>query len=398
MSASRWRWVVAVALGVALALSACGGEDRPPPQDDAGEGIAPGRPLADEPPFDIRAEFPKTDFSKHSIPYSEIQSGGPPRDGIPAIDNPRFVGVAEADAWLQPQEPVVLLELGGEARAYPLQILIWHEIVNDVVGGVPVVVTWCPLCNTGIAFRRDVDGRVLDFGTTGRLRFSNLIMYDRQTESWWQQATGEAIVGEMTGRRLTFLPAGLVSWQDFKEAHPGGRVLSRETGYSRPYGTNPYLGYDDIGQFPFLYRGPTIPGKLPAMARVLTVELGGEAVAYPYDVLARVKVVNDTVGGEPIVVFWRKGTASPLDASAVAGGRDVGSASAFSRLVAGRPLTFEAAGEQFRDRETGTIWDLLGRAQRGPLAGHRLEPVTAINHFWFSWAAFKPETRIYSEP
>lgn len=387
-------WWVPLVITV-LALAACaGGGGAPPAPPPTGGGAAP---VSDVPPFGIELEFPKTDFSKHSIPYSEIQSGGPPRDGIPAIDDPRFVTVAEADAWLRPQEPVILLELDGEVKAYPLQILIWHEIVNDVVGGLPVVVTWCPLCNTGIAFEREVDGQVLDFGTTGRLRFSNLIMYDRQTESWWQQATGEAIVGEMTGKRLTFLPANLLSWQDFRETHPQGSVLSRETGYSRPYGTNPYLGYDDVGQFPFLYQGPAIPGKLPAMARVLTVELGGEAVAYPYHVLSRLKVVNDTVGGQHIVVFWRKGTASPLDAAAVAEGRDVGSASAFSRAVAGRLLTFEAAGEQFRDRETGTTWDVSGRARRGPLAGHRLEAVTAINHFWFSWAAFKPETRIYSE-
>ncbi len=389
-------WAVA-ALGFILALSACTGQGLGPQNGD-GVGLTPRQSLPDQPPPDIKADFPKTDFSRHSIPYREIQSGGPPRDGIPSIDNPHFVSVNEADAWLRPQEPVVLLELDAEAKAYPLQILIWHEIVNDVVGRVPVIVTWCPLCNTGIAFRREVNGRVLDFGTTGRLRFSNLLMYDRQTESWWQQATGEAIIGEMTGRRLAFVPAGVVSWRDFKEAHPEGSVLSRETGYSRPYGTNPYPGYDDVGQLPFLYQGPTIPDKLPAMARVLTVDIGGDAVAYPYEVLARLRVVNDTAGGHPIVVFWRKGASSPLDAPSVAMGRDVGSAGAFSRILEGRLLTFDAVGEQFRDRQTGTTWDLLGQALRGPLAGQRLEPVTAINHFWFSWAAFKPQTRIYSEP
>ncbi len=387
----RTWWAPLVA--IALAAAACGGGGGPSPAPPAvGGGTAP---LTDAPPFGIEREFPRTDFSKHSVPYSQIVSGGPPRDGIPAIDSPRFVGLAEADAWLEPQEAVVALELAGDARAYPAQILMWHEIVNDVVGGVPVAVTWCPLCNTAIVFRREVDGLVLDFGTTGRLRFSNLIMYDRQTESWWQQASGEAIVGQMTGRRLEMLPANLVSWHDFKAAYPHGRVLSRETGHSRPYGLNPYTAYDLAG--PVLYQGPTIPGALPAMARVVTVDMGSEAVAYPYEVLARVKVVNDTVAGRPIVVFWRPGTASPLDASAVAEGRDVGSATAFSRIVDGRALTFEAAGDRFRDRETGTTWDLLGQALRGPLAGRRLEPVTAINHFWFSWAAFKPETRVYSE-
>ena len=386
----RTWWAPLVA--IALAAAACGGGGGPSPAPPAvGGGSAP---LTDAPPSGIEREFPRTDFSKHSVPYSQIVSGGPPRDGIPAIDSPRFVGLAEADAWLEPQEAVVALELAGDARAYPAQILMWHEIVNDVVGGVPVAVTWCPLCNTAIVFRREVEGLVLDFGTTGRLRFSNLIMYDRQTESWWQQASGEAIVGQMTGRRLEMLPANLVSWHDFKGAYPHGRVLSRETGHSRPYGLNPYTAYDLAG--PGLYQGPTIPGALPAMARVVTVDMGSEAVAYPYEVLARVKVVNDTVASRPIVVFWRPGTASPLDASAVAEGRDVGSATVFSRIVDGRALTFEAAGDRFRDRETGTSWDLLGQALRGPLAGRWLEPVTAINHFWFSWAAFKPETRVYA--
>lgn len=376
---------------LALALLACGGHGQAPQAPSLMGGT---RAAPDAPPPGIELEFPKTDFSRHSVPYHEIASGGPPRDGIPAIDRPRFVSIAEADGWLRGQEAVVALEVGGDARAYPAQILVWHEIVNDVVGGMPVAVTWCPLCNTAIVFRRQVDGTVLDFGTTGRLRFSNLLMYDRQTESWWQQATGEAIVGHMTGKRLEMLPANLVSWQDFKAAYPRGLVLSRETGYSRPYGLNPYTAYDLGG--PVLYQGPAIPGALPAIARVVTVDMGSEAVAYPYEVLARVKVVNDTVAGQPIVVFWRKGTASPLDASAIAEGRDVGSATVFSRVVDGRPLTFEPMGDTFRDRETGTTWDLLGQALRGPLAGRQLQPVTAINHFWFSWAAFRPDTRVYT--
>jgi hypothetical protein len=153
----------------------------------------------------------KTDFSKHSVPLSEIIPGGPPRDGIPPIDWPVFETVAQADAWLKPQEPLIHFAVGNDVRAYPLQILIWHEIVNDEVGGIPVMVTFCPLCNTAIAFDRRVAGRVLDFGTTGNLRHFDLIMWDRQTESWWQQMTGEAIVGELTGMRLTLLPATIVS-------------------------------------------------------------------------------------------------------------------------------------------------------------------------------------------
>jgi hypothetical protein len=162
------------------------------------------------PPAFASVEF-KTDFSKHCVHYSEIFSGGPPKDGIPAIDAPRFVSVSQATSWLKPNEPVIFFQVGNEARAYPIQILIWHEIVNDTVGGVPVAVTFCPLCNTAIAFERTVNGRVLDFGTTGRLRFSNLIMYDRQTESWWQQAIGLAIVGQLTGTQLVSRPAAIIS-------------------------------------------------------------------------------------------------------------------------------------------------------------------------------------------
>lgn len=355
---------------------------------------APPTLLPEEPPPPGAGQF-KTDFSRHSVPYGEILSGGPPKDGIPAIDNPQFINVGEADAWLKPQEPVILLQLGDDVRAYPIQILMWHEIINDTVGSVPVIVTFCPLCNTAIAFDRTMDGRVLDFGTTGRLRFSNLVMYDRQTESWWQQAAGEAIAGEFTGRQLKFLPASIISWADFKGAYPEGKVLSRETGYTRNYGRNPYTGYDDVNRSPFLYQGPQTPGTLRPMARVLTIDLNGEAVAYPYDVLQEVHVVNDSVGGTSLVVLWAPGTASALDAGNVASGRDVGAINAFSRKLDGQTLTFAFNGDQITDEETGSDWNVLGQAVSGPLAGSKLTPVVGINHFWFSWVAFRPETRVY---
>jgi hypothetical protein len=356
-----------------------------------------GQPTLDpeeSPPSGAAAEF-TTDFSKHSVPYREILSGGPPKDGIPAIDNPSFVAVAEADEWLSPVEPVVLVEINDDARAYPLQILTWHEIVNDTVGATPVAVTFCPLCNTAIVFERTVDAEVLDFGTTGRLRFSNLIMYDRQTETWWQQGTGEAIAGALTGTQLTFYPAALIAWSDFKATHPDGQVLSRETGYKRSYGQNPYTGYDDVNNSPFLYRGPETLGTLPAVARVLTVDLEQEAVAYPYTVLEEQRVVNDTVAGTEVVVFWQPGAASALDTAAIADGRDVGAASAYARELDGRQLTFSFDGTRIVDNETGSAWDVLGQAIGGELAGAQLTPIVAVNHFWFSWAAFKPETRIY---
>jgi hypothetical protein len=349
---------------------------------------------AEPPPSGAQSQF-TTDFSKHSVLYNEILSGGPPKDGIPAIDHPKFISIGEADTWLKPVEPVVLVQVGDDARAYPLQVLTWHEIVNDTVGGTPLVVTFCPLCNTAIAFERAVDGRILDFGTTGRLRFSNLIMYDRPTETWWQQATGNAIAGALIGTQLAFHPASIISWADFKASNPNGKVLSRDTGFSRPYGRNPYIGYDDVNRPPFLYLGPETPGKLPPVARVLTVDLDGAAVAYPYDVLKDVRVVNDTLGGKDIVVFWQAGTASALDSSSIADGRDVGAASAFLRELDGRTLTFKFDGSRILDDETGSEWNVLGTAVNGPLAGKSLTPIVAVNHFWFSWAAFKPDTRVY---
>ncbi len=395
------RRAVHIGLLAGLLLAAC--ESATPANPTA---VAPPTPTyapADErPPATIPGEF-TTDFTRHAVPYTDIISGGPPKDGIPAIDAPQFVTVAEAEAWLEAVEPVVLLELNGEARAYPLQILIWHELVNDTVGGVPVGVTFCPLCNTATAFERTVGTQVLDFGTTGRLRYSNMLMYDRQTESWWQQATGEALVGALTGAQLVFHPAVIISWQDFSAAHPHGQVLSRATGFRRNYGENPYAGYDDINQSPFIYNswlssyhGPAVPDNLPPMTRVLTVNLGEEAVAYPYMVLQPVRVVNDSVGGQAIVVFWAAGTTSALDAAQIAAGRAVGAATAFARDLAGQTLSFQVEDDRIVDEGTRSEWNELGQAISGPLAGQHLTAIVAHDHFWFSWAAFRPETRVYT--
>ncbi|MEW6406538.1 MAG: DUF3179 domain-containing protein [Chloroflexota bacterium] len=355
--------------------------------------ITPTLPPKEPPPARAESEF-TTDFSKHSVPYSEILLGGPPKDGIPPIDAPQFIPVSEADEWLEDREPVVFVQVGDDARAYPIQILIWHEIVNDTVGDEPLIVSFCPLCNTAIAFKRTFNEQVLDFGTTGRLRYSNLIMYDRQTETWWQQATGDAIAGEHTGAQLEFYPASMISWADFKNLYPDGTVLSRETGYSRDYGKNPYFGYDDINQTPFLYSGST-PDQLPPMARVLTVDLKDEAVAYPYDILSQAKIINDTVGGEAIVIFWTKGTVSALDTNNIPEGRDVGAAVAYSRLLDNQTLTFKFADDKITDEQTKSEWNIFGQAISGELNGKQLTQVISINHFWFSWAAFRPETKVY---
>ncbi|MBT5264432.1 MAG: DUF3179 domain-containing protein [Rhodospirillaceae bacterium] len=259
-----------------------------------------------------RTEWPKTDFAKHSIDLDEIFSGGPPKDGIPSIDNPEFKPLAAVE--IADSEPVIGLVLGGKAKAYPLRVLTWHEIVNDVVAGVPVTVTYCPLCNSAIAFDRRLGDRVLDFGTTGRLRNSDMVMYDRQTESWWQQFLGEAIVGELTGQTLKTIPARLESYGNFKARHPNGSVLVPNNEHMRPYGANPYVGYDS-SQYPFLYNG-SMPEGIPPLARVITV--GDKAWS-----LSLLRKQERIVDGD-LVLSWTPGQNSALDARVIAKGKDVG--------------------------------------------------------------------------
>jgi hypothetical protein len=339
-----------------------------------------------------------TNWNKHTIQYSELLSGGPPRDGIPSIDAPRFVSPDEAVGWLADNEPVIALEIEGDARAYPLQILIWHEIANDTVGEVPVVVTFCPLCNAAITFDRRLDGQVYEFGTSGLLRNSDLVMYDRTTESLWQQLTGEAIVGDLAGAQLKFLSSSIVSFADFRAAFRDGMVLSRDTGYGRDYGRNPYVGYDTIGQRPFLFDGEE-DGRLPAMERVVAVALGDSDqvvdVAYPLSVLSELGVINDTQGGHDLVVFHAPGASSALDARSIADGADVGATGVFDPNLEGQKLTFRRDGDQIVDEETGSAWNVLGQAISGPLAGKSLTPIVHADHFWFAWAAFKPDTIVY---
>jgi hypothetical protein len=330
------------------------------------------------------------------VPLDEIVSGGPPPDGIPAIDRPVFVSAAGAAIWLVPKEPVLALEVKGDARAYPLQILMWHEIVNDVVGGVPVTITFCPLCNSGIVFERVVNGATLDFGTSGKLYKSDLVMYDRQSHSLWAQMQGRAIVGTYAGTRLKLIPANTISFEDWRATHPAGKVLSRETGHSRSYGVNPSQSYDQLQLRPFLFRGELDPRR-PPKERVVGIKLGEAARAYPWPVLAERRVVHDRLGDQELVILYQPGALSALDDEEIKRSRAVGATGTFSRVLEGRALTFEATAEGFRDRETESTWTLLGHAVKGPLARRRLTPVPHVDAFWFAWAAFNPATSVYTE-
>jgi len=333
-----------------------------------------------------------TDWGKATIDLAELISGGVIRDGIPSIDDPDHVSIEHAAEWLIYTEPVIVLDIEGDAWAYPLSILTRHEIVNDMVGGVPVAVTFCPLCNSALVFDRRVDGDTYEFGVSGLLRNSDLVMYDRTTESLWQQFTGEGIVGEHAGDVLTIMPSSIVSFADFAEAYPDGLVLS--TG-GRTYGRNPYAYYDSGTGKPFLFFGEP-DDRLPHMLRVVGMSVDDKAVAYPYDVLSRERVVNDTVAGRDIVIFFRYGTNSALDAPVIAEGKDIGAATVFVPSVDGERLTFFFDGESFRDEKTNSIWTLLGTAVDGPLSGTALSPLVHSDHFWFSWAAFYPDTEIYT--
>ena len=342
------------------------------------------------------ADTLRTDTSKALVPLEEIISGGPPPDGIPAIDRPSFVTPADAARWIAPKEPVLALEIKGDARAYPLQILMWHEIVNDVVGGVPVAVTFCPLCNSGIVFERVVNGTTLDFGTSGKLYKSDLVMYDRQSHSLWAQMEGRAIVGARAGVRLKLIPANTLSFEEWRVTHPTGKVLSRDTGHTRKYGVNPYESYDQPQLGPFLFRGQ-LDRRRPPKERVVGIKLGETARAYPWPLLVERRVVNDRLGDQALVVLYQPGTLSALDDEEIKRSRAVGATGAFSRVLESRGLTFEATAEGFRDQETGSTWTLLGHAVKGPLAGRRLTAVPHVDAFWFAWAAFNPATSVYGE-
>ncbi|MDZ7676051.1 MAG: DUF3179 domain-containing protein [Acidimicrobiales bacterium] len=331
-------------------------------------------------------------FPEPLVDPSEVVSGGPPPDGIPPIDEPRFLDVDDVD-FLEDDEPVLFLELEGEARAYPMQVMIWHEIVNDTVADVPVTVSYCPLCNTAVAYDRRLDDRVLDFGTSGLLFNSALVMYDRQTETLWSHFTGEAVIGHLTGAQLGLFPVATVSWADFRASHPDGLVLSRDTGADRDYGRNPYPGYDDVDTAPFMFDGE-VDGRLAAKERVLGIDRADDPVAVRLDALADAGVIDLDVAGEPVVVWVESGTASALDAGTVADGRDVGATGAFVPVVDGRRLDFTRTDDGFVDDETGSRWDVLGRAVDGPLEGEQLDAVVHVDTFWFAWGAFQPDTRI----
>lgn len=340
----------------------------------------------------IPPEF-RTDVSKRSIPLDELQQGGPPKDGIPAIRNPKFVAVSAASSWLDPAEPVQVVRYAGEVRVYPLQILIWHELVNDSIGDLPLLVSFCPLCNAAVAFDRRVDGVTAEFGVSGLLRHSDMVMFDRATESLWQQLTGEGIVGEHTGKRLAVVGSQVVPFETVAANYPRALVLGRDTGHERPYGANPYEQYEPRGRmiFPVRYKKSR---KIKPLERLLVFGSESRPRAYVLRQLRQRPVQQGGTGPGAYVVFYEPEMRTALGARRIAESSRVGAAGVYSPYIDGRRLDFAFVGGRFSDSQTSSTWNLLGLATAGPLEGTVLNPIEHGVYYAFAWLAFNPGTEV----
>lgn len=337
----------------------------------------------------------ETNTAKAVIELDELKRGGPPKDGIPSIDNPHFISSTEAKSWIAEKEPVIVVEYEGVVRAYPLQVMIWHEIVNDEIQGDPLLVTFCPLCYSALVFERTVGGIVLEFGVSGFLRHSDLVMFDRKTETLWQQFTGKAIVGDYVGTTLGQIPSQIISFRQFKESYPDGVVLSKNTGYDRNYGQNPYTGYDDVSNTP-LFGAGNEDGRLPPMEKVIGVKLEEQKKAYPYSITREDQVINDEVVNTPLLIVHIEGATSAMDAARIAESKESGSTGVFERVLDEKELTFIIKDGKIMDEQTGSVWSITGKAVEGEHKGKQLATVTFGDYFAFAWLVFWPETEIYT--
>ena len=340
----------------------------------------------------------KTDLSTHSVPLSEFTALLPP-DGIPPIDRPEFMNIEQARDVFFEHEPVIVVKANGVAKAYPLSILMYHEIVNDQVGKKFLSITYCPLCNAAIVFNREneFEGKkvLLDFGVSGMLRNSDLVMYDRQTESWWQQFTGEALAGELTGQILDFYPSMLMSFKNFAEIYSDGQVLSTETGKGKDYGKNPYVDYDHPeNEQPRLFKG-SVDDRLPAMERIINITANGEHKIYPLSTIKDEQVINDQFHDQSVVIFYDDEMVSVLDDAFIRESKKTGSVTVFDPVMEGNRLSFTREDDVFVDTQTESVWNLAGECVLGKLRGEKLTPLVHGNHFAFAWFAFQPDCTIY---
>ena len=332
-----------------------------------------------------------TEEEKSIVPLDQILSGGPPPDGIPSIDNPKFISVQEASKFLKDSELVLGLNINGDVRAYPLQILVWHEIVNDNVGAVPVAITYCPLCFTNQVFNRTVDERVVvEFGTSGKLYNSNLVMYDRTTKTLWSQALAEGIVGKYAGTKLQRVPFDVAYWKEWKQLYPDSKVLSRDTGSNRPYGADPYGDYytnSDV-LFPVSYKD----SRLDLKEIVVGFENKGQFKAYKQQDIENKKVINDQVNGKSIALFssypFMVRAYDPLVVEGVGGGGQ--------QTIVLLQFDYNTKDKSFIDKQTGSLWNFEGKAISGQMKGKQLTRLPFDEGFWFEWVAFHPKSALYS--
>ena len=320
----------------------------------------------------------ETDGVKHLIPLDKIKGGGPPKDGIPSIDNPVFANVANSQ-FMSDSDTVIGLEINGDAKAYPLFILVWHEIVNDKVGGTPVSVTYCPLCYTNQVFERVINDQEVEFGTSGKLYNSNLLMYDRLTDSYWSQALGLAVKGELTGYQLDLVPFDVITWGDWKKLHPDTLVLTTDTGHIRSYATDPYGSYytEPRIMFPVEHSDDRLHPK----EIIIGFSIDGIYKAYPQKDIESLGLINDSVGETSVMLvsFFSENSR------------------AFDRTINDQTLEFEMTDGQIIDTTTNSVWDYDGLAISGQMQGEQLKRLPIEPGFWFEWVAFHPNTLVYGD-
>lgn len=355
-------------------------------------------------PRDVKYDW-KTDTSRHSIDLSEMIMVAT-KGLFPIIDYPGFVEKEEGMKSFFEHEPVISVEINGQAKAYPLNMLTFHEMANDTLAGVPLLPTYCPLCNSGMVYDRRLlfEGKeyTLEFEVSGFLRNSNMVMYDRESESWWQQLMGDAIVGKFAGAELAIIPSLIISVNEFFERYPDGQILSTQTGHKKSmerYGTNPYTHYDSLSKNPYnrFFEADMVDDRLPAMERVIDIQDEGKYKIYPFTAIAKQEVINDQFASKHVVIFYQSGTVSNMDETEISTSKDVGSATVFNPNMDGQTLTFKKVNGQFVDDQTKSVWDITGKCIKGKMQGKRLLIEAHSNHFAFSWLAFFPDSEIYGQ-
>ncbi|NOR87094.1 MAG: DUF3179 domain-containing protein [Bacteroidales bacterium] len=342
-----------------------------------------------------------TDTTKQIIALTEF-TALLSRNQIKPLNAPRYINTEQAKDSLFGGQPVIAIELNGYPLAFPINMLSYHEIVNDSIAGIPFTVAYCPLCNTAYIFDSRINHNnkeyTLKFGTSGMLRMSNLVMWDEQTETWWQHIDGEGLVGEMAGEKLKILPAKIISLNNYMEFYPQGKVMFpiEDTTYKTHYEINNYVHYDSIGsEKPFLFFNQVDP-RLPAMEYIISIESDQIIKSFPLSTLQTEKVINNQVGSKDIVLFYHADMISNLDTKDISKGKQIGSGTVYSTIIENEKLHFEAINGRFKDTKTNSVWNFAGECVEGPYKGKKLTPIAYGLDFAFAWLAFHPESIIYT--